>query len=36
VRFGPPRYCSRDGVRGRDARLGVTERIMNDIAALLP
>lgn len=36
VRFGPPRHCSRDGARGRDARLGVTERIMNDIAALLP
>jgi 1-acyl-sn-glycerol-3-phosphate acyltransferase len=36
VRFGPPRRFSRDGVRGRDARLGVTERIMTDIAALLP
>lgn len=36
VRFGPPRHFSRDGARGRDARLGVTQRIMNDIAALLP
>jgi 1-acyl-sn-glycerol-3-phosphate acyltransferase len=36
VRFGPPRRFSREGVRGRDARHGVTERIMNDIAALLP
>ncbi len=36
VRFGPPRHFSRDGARGRDARHGVTERIMNDIAALLP
>ena len=36
VRFGPPRHFSGDGARGRDARLGVTERIMNDIAALLP
>jgi 1-acyl-sn-glycerol-3-phosphate acyltransferase len=36
VRFGPPRRFSRDGARGRDARHGVTERIMNDIAALLP
>jgi 1-acyl-sn-glycerol-3-phosphate acyltransferase len=36
VRFGPPMHFSRDGVRGRDARHGVTERIMNDIAALLP
>jgi 1-acyl-sn-glycerol-3-phosphate acyltransferase len=36
VRFGPPRRFSRDGARGRDARLGVTDRIMNDIAALLP
>ena len=36
VRFGPPRRFSRDGSRGRDARDGVTERIMDDIAALLP
>ena len=36
VRFGPPRRFPRDGARGRDARHGVTERIMNDIAALLP
>ena len=36
VRFGPARHFSRDGSRGRDARLGVTERIMTDIAALLP
>src|SRR5687767_2137255 len=36
VRFGPPRLFSGDGVRARDARLGVTEHIMNDIAALLP
>ena len=36
VRFGPPRRFSRDGGRSRDARLGVTERIMSDIAALLP
>jgi 1-acyl-sn-glycerol-3-phosphate acyltransferase len=36
VRFGPPRNFARDGGSGRDARLGVTERIMNDIAALLP
>jgi 1-acyl-sn-glycerol-3-phosphate acyltransferase len=36
VRFGPPRRFSRDGVHGRDARLGVTEQIMADIAALLP
>lgn len=36
VRFGPPRRFSRDGARGRRARLGVTERIMADIAALLP
>jgi 1-acyl-sn-glycerol-3-phosphate acyltransferase len=36
VRFGPPRRFSRDGARGRDARLGVTARIMTDIAALLP
>jgi 1-acyl-sn-glycerol-3-phosphate acyltransferase len=36
VRFGPPRRFPRNGVRGRDGRLGVTERIMTDIAALLP
>ena len=36
VRFGPPRRFSRDGAHGRDARLGVTEQIMADIAALLP
>ena len=36
VRFGPPRRFSLDGARGRDVRHGVTERIMNDIAALLP
>jgi 1-acyl-sn-glycerol-3-phosphate acyltransferase len=36
VRFGPPRRFSPDGARARDARHGVTERIMNDIAALLP
>ena len=36
VRFGPPRHFSPNGVRGRHARLGVTGRIMNGIAALLP
>ena len=36
LRFGPPRHVSRESARGRDARHGVTERIMNDIAALLP
>ena len=36
VRFGAPRRFVRDGARGRDARAGVTRRIMDDIAALLP
>ena len=36
VRFGPPRHVAREDARGRDARLGVTARIMHDIAALLP
>ena len=36
VRFGPPRRFTRDDSRGRHARLDVTERIMTDIAALLP
>jgi 1-acyl-sn-glycerol-3-phosphate acyltransferase len=36
VRFGPPRQVAREDARGRDARLGVTARIMHDIAALLP
>src|SRR5256714_8747691 len=36
VRFRPPRHFSRHSARRRDARHGVTERIMNDIAALLP
>ena len=36
VRFGEPRRFVRDGALGRDAREGVTRRIMDDIAALLP
>src|SRR6266705_3516596 len=36
VRFGAPRRFSPDGVRAREARRGVTERVMADIAALLP
>jgi 1-acyl-sn-glycerol-3-phosphate acyltransferase len=37
VRFGPPRCFSGDAsYRGRSARVRVTRRIMDDIAALLP
>jgi len=37
VRFGPARCFAGDGVRGRrSARVNVTRRIMDDIAALLP
>jgi 1-acyl-sn-glycerol-3-phosphate acyltransferase len=36
VRFGPPRRFSADGAPSRTARRDVTERIMADIAALLP
>ncbi|HEV8473598.1 MAG TPA: lysophospholipid acyltransferase family protein [Methylomirabilota bacterium] len=36
VRFGAPRRFSPDGARAREARRGVTERVMADIAALLP
>jgi 1-acyl-sn-glycerol-3-phosphate acyltransferase len=36
VRFGPPRRFSPNGARSREARRDVTERIMADIAALLP
>src|SRR5262245_13575767 len=37
VRFGPARCFSADGVpAGRSARVRVTRRIMDDIAALLP
>jgi 1-acyl-sn-glycerol-3-phosphate acyltransferase len=36
VRFGPPRRFSVNGGPARAARLEVTERIMADIAALLP
>jgi len=36
VRFGAPRRFAGNGGRARDARHGVTERIMTDIAALLP
>jgi 1-acyl-sn-glycerol-3-phosphate acyltransferase len=37
VRFGPARCFSADGARaGRSARIRVTRRIMDDIAALLP
>jgi 1-acyl-sn-glycerol-3-phosphate acyltransferase len=35
LRFGPPRRFSPNGVRAREARRHVTERIMADIAALL-
>jgi 1-acyl-sn-glycerol-3-phosphate acyltransferase len=36
IRFGPPRRFGHDGAgAGRDARLRVTARIMDDIAALL-
>lgn len=35
VRFGPPRRFTGDP-RGRGVRAGVTERVMADIAALLP
>ncbi len=36
VRFGPPRRFSLNGTSSRAARHDVTERIMADIAALLP
>ena len=36
VRFGPPRRFSPNGVSARAARRDATERIMADIAALLP
>ncbi len=37
VRFGPPRRFAEDGLGGnRAARASVTQRIMDDIAALLP
>jgi 1-acyl-sn-glycerol-3-phosphate acyltransferase len=36
VRFGPPRRFSPNGGSAREARRDVTERIMADIAALLP
>jgi 1-acyl-sn-glycerol-3-phosphate acyltransferase len=36
VAFGPPRRFSRDGGPGRLARASITQRIMDDIAALLP
>jgi 1-acyl-sn-glycerol-3-phosphate acyltransferase len=36
VRFGPPRRFALNGGSARAARLEVTERIMADIAALLP
>jgi 1-acyl-sn-glycerol-3-phosphate acyltransferase len=37
VRFGPPRCFADDGFPGRrSARVNVTRRIMDDIAALLP
>ena len=36
VRFGPPRRYSPDGLRGRRSnRLAVTQRVMDDVAALL-
>ena len=36
VTFGPPRRFPRDGAQGRPARERITQRIMDDIAALLP
>ena len=36
VRFGPPRRFAPNGISARAARREVTERIMADIAALLP
>jgi 1-acyl-sn-glycerol-3-phosphate acyltransferase len=36
VRFGPPRRFALNGGSARAARLAVTDRIMADIAALLP
>ena len=36
VTFGPPRRFPRDGAHGRPARERITQRIMDDIAALLP
>ena len=36
VRFGPPRRFAADGGHGRLARSRITQRIMDDIAALLP
>jgi 1-acyl-sn-glycerol-3-phosphate acyltransferase len=36
VRFGPPRRFSRDGEQARLARGRITQRIMDDIAVLLP
>jgi 1-acyl-sn-glycerol-3-phosphate acyltransferase len=36
VTFGPPRRFSRDAGPGRQARGRITQRIMDDIAALLP
>ena len=36
VTFGPPRHFSRDAEQGRLARGRTTQRIMDDIAALLP
>ncbi len=36
VRFGPPRRFAPDGAGPRSARASVTQRIMDDIAALLP
>jgi 1-acyl-sn-glycerol-3-phosphate acyltransferase len=36
VTFGPPRRFSRNGEQGRLARGRTTQRIMDDIAALLP
>jgi 1-acyl-sn-glycerol-3-phosphate acyltransferase len=36
VRFGPPRHVARDAGHGRLARGHITQRIMDDIAALLP
>ena len=36
VRFGPPRRFAPDGAGARTVRASVTQRIMDDIAALLP
>ncbi|HEV8616468.1 MAG TPA: lysophospholipid acyltransferase family protein [Methylomirabilota bacterium] len=36
VRFGPPRRFAGDGAGARTVRASVTQRIMDDIAALLP